>query len=674
MFHDRSHQHFVKTKWLVGLFNVICLSSVVRIVDENLTADAKFLQEELGTSDGLVPYDMPSVAPWERRYYRQNAVLGLEVYLVRKQAGTKWVVVKPDMTLALLSCTKSRTVLLDPEVGITWRQAPILTDVQKLALDAEAEAAIRNNSLAEMPKFNPKAVASRVAFLQGAAWLAQAPGSVMRFLRYSLRSGRRTGGLLMLMLLIWEVTRGIGISEKFAEYRTYSGNLWTEFKSWVREWDDEWAILVIWMEGWAEWISKRVPVWKMSILGIGSLGLIYGYWIKEEADSSQGSSTSSVAAPGEGVQRLQEMKEMMNQTANTQAVDLMRDMLASQKAMREEMADYRTAQRAQELCAEARRERDAEKPLSGAMEEALTMRDSANQQIIRDMATRLQGFEEVLREHAGLATRPASAELSEIINGPVPAKTTGEAEPTMTSALIEASPKRSSSSPPLATPEKIPQGEKRAAPGSSGGISHVIKRIKDKAMLPQQIYLEQLNQYEDIDQEFWCRQFPENYRERMAAEGFAEIYSHGMSGEQYGRQFLRERELLDCHAAREIVAGLAAFDSMMMIDQAQGLLNKVSTEKLARKIFGLIRAYENCRTVADWSRPKGKEGGAWKSKVDWDQARRIDPFLRVAETTIRVPCVEDEIRRGMTQDATILQAKQKLLDAGGGKWDPGLNP
>ena len=114
-------------------------------------------------------------------------------------------------------------------------------------------------------------------------------------------------------------------------------------------------------------------------------------------------------------------------------------------------------------------------------------------------------------------------------------------------------------------------------------IGRVIKRLKDKTLLPQQLFLEQVEQWREVDQEDWNRQFPEFYRERIAAESLAEVYSSGMTGEQWGRQFLREHGLEDCYAARDIVSGLAAVDTMIMVDKEQGILNKVGVEKLCRR-------------------------------------------------------------------------------------------
>eukprot|EP00972_Heterocapsa_arctica_P038045 5600546-Heterocapsa_arctica.AAC.1 len=78
-----------------------------------------------------------------------------------------------------------------------------------------------------------------------------------------------------------------------------------------------------------------------------------------------------------------------------------------------------------------------------------------------------------------------------------------------------------------------------------------------------------------------------------------------------------------------------------MTDREKGLLNRVSVERLARKAYALARAFRLCQTEADWRRPKGKDGNSWKTKIDWESARRIDPMLG-DDGLITIPSVDEE--------------------------------
>ena len=45
---------------------------------------------------------------------------------------------------------------------------------------------------------------------------------------------------------------------------------------------------------------------------------------------------------------------------------------------------------------------------------------------------------------------------------------------------------------------------------------------------------------------------------------------------------------------------------------------------MARELYGLSRAFENCKCRDDWRQPKGAGANKWKSKVRWDLASEID--------------------------------------------------
>ena len=286
------------------------------------------------------------------------------------------------------------------------------------------------------------------------------------------------------------------------------------------------------------------------------------------------------------------------------------------------------------------------------------MTEDPHRETIQEMLRRVDGFEQTLRAHSSAATAGTNVASSSREIVPAAAAMAAPCTPVVMEGL-----QRSASAEAL----RLETPEKRGPPELPANVEAVVKRMRNKAMLPQQIFLQQVEQYKVLDPAVWNQHFPDHFRERIAPEFLAEVYSSGMTGEQYGRGFLRDRDLLECQPAREIIAGLAAIDTMMMVDEEEGLLNKVSTEKLARKVLALMRAYEPCVSLACWSRPKGKEGDKWKSKVDWAAARRIDPFFKQSETLIRIPGLEDELKRSMDQEATFLRVAQRLEDAATGR-------
>ena len=118
---------------------------------------------------------------------------------------------------------------------------------------------------------------------------------------------------------------------------------------------------------------------------------------------------------------------------------------------------------------------------------------------------------------------------------------------------------------------------------------------------------------------------------------------------------MRDRELLENNSAREMIAVFSAVDTMLMTDREIGLLNKVSFERLVRKGYALVRAFSSVQSRNDWSRPKDFKG-TWKSKVDWESARRLDPQLS-DDGALKVMAAEEEMRKAMSRDASLQKAR-----------------
>ena len=126
------------------------------------------------------------------------------------------------------------------------------------------------------------------------------------------------------------------------------------------------------------------------------------------------------------------------------------------------------------------------------------------------------------------------------------------------------------------------------------------------------------------------------------------------------REWLRERQLLECPAAREFIAVFTALDPLLFEDASEDFINQIGTERLAKKALGIFKAYEGVRKEADWRRPPGSAAKGWKTKVDFEAQRRVDPTAADAEGAFRYRALEDEQRVEIEREANILKAKAKL--------------
>ena len=170
--------------------------------------------------------------------------------------------------------------------------------------------------------------------------------------------------------------------------------------------------------------------------------------------------------------------------------------------------------------------------------------------------------------------------------------------------------------------------------------------------------MESLKDFVEVDQELWATHFPPGYRERMAPQSLGEVYSSGKTAKEWAKSWVKENGLGDCDEAREIIPAAAAIDAIFLVDQTEGAINQVGTEKLVRKIFGIKAAFKEVKKEGDW-----KKAGKNKVKIDYELWDRIDPTRKDQEHAFINRKVETELRTEMERDASMLKAKAKLAEA-----------
>ncbi|CAK0860440.1 unnamed protein product [Prorocentrum cordatum] len=569
----------------------------------SLVSDPIVEPESVDEPEGL-EIQMP-VEPWSRRFYRQSATDGVEVQMVRRKSGNVWAVIGPDLSLGLICITAKTTIFTDPVAGIRWRPMPPLSSAQRGAYVSQATEGLRASTVPTLPLYRPGRGGQQAMAVNVLYAVLSSAASSLKTLRWSLRGPKRFLGVLAALFALYELLVLLGVIEYMKEvwvytisYLVMAKDAFMESSEIVQEW-----IAYPWE--WKEWAQKLMPLqrWLAMFLAL----ILPTVWAAHEwsdsgehGESSIGSSSaSSVDVPvGSAASAPPPMPPPGYPSGGESAAlaSQLNDLVESQKAMMEEISEIRTAERSREL------------------------RRDANKQVIECVIAHLDQFEGVA------AIEGAGASSSAVAVPGSPAKTTP-------AAMME-------------TPEK------RVATSQPEAAELAIRRMRFKAQLPQQVFMEQLDECKEIEPEEWNSRMPEGYRQLISAEVLSEIYSSGKTAEAWARDFIRDRGLNDCKTAREMIAAFAAVDTMLMTDRQKGLLNLVSFERLVRNGCAIVRVYRNVNSRDDWSRPE--DANNWKSKVDWEAARRLDPQL-ADESTIRVMSAEEEMKNAMGRDAQLMK-------------------
>ncbi|CAK0870311.1 unnamed protein product [Prorocentrum cordatum] len=567
------------------------------------------------------------VEPWFRRFYRVSATDGVEVQLVRRKSGNVWAVIGPDLTLGLICITAKTSIFTDPVAGIRWRPMPPLSSAQRGAYFSQATEGLRASTVPMLPLCRPGRGGQQAMAVNVLYAVFNSGASSLKTLRWSLRSPKRFLGVLAALFVLYELLVLLGVIEYMKEvwvytisYMVTAKDAFVESSAVVQEW-------ATYLWEWKEWAQKLMPLqrWFAMFLALIFLTIWAAHECSdsgEHGESSIGSSSaSSVDVPVGSTASVPPPLPPPGYLPGGESAALasqLNDLVESQKATMDDISEIRTAERSREL------RRDV-------LEASLDSRGRADAEANKQ--ARLKG---------GAPVEAGAGEHGAAIEG---------AGFSASAVAVLGSPVKSTPAALMETPEK------RAATSQPEAVESAIKRMRFKAQLPQQVFMEQLDEYKEIEPEEWNSQMPEGYRQRISAEVLSEIHSSGKTAEAWARDFIRDRGLSDCNTAREMIAAYAAVDTMLMTDRQRGLLNLVSFERLVRKGYAIVRAYRNVNSRDDWSRPKDAKN--WKSKVDWEAARRLDPQL-ADEGTIRVMSAEEEMKKAMGRDAQLMKARSDL--------------
>ena len=102
-------------------------------------------------------------------------------------------------------------------------------------------------------------------------------------------------------------------------------------------------------------------------------------------------------------------------------------------------------------------------------------------------------------------------------------------------------------------------------------------------------------------------------------------------------------------------------DRLVMIQKDVDDVNLPAVEAICRKIYGLIRAFEDVASEEDWKAPQN-HNGKWRSKIKWDLLKEYD--VRSLESSEwNIPEADDEVTERIKRKALFAKHWTNLWDA-----------
>ena len=564
-------------------------------------------------------------AAWDRKYVRLSNRFGAEAFVLRRGRGRgEWLLYLSDGRIMRGILTDQRTVGHHPHQGVNYAPLPVLTPQSQEEIMNQANDLVTQR--ANVPQLGPFREGRSDSVRRFLNALLLLPVFSARWTRWSLRAPSRFGALLVIGYLTYDVLDRLGVYQSArlmagriaAAYATFRWTLSELSETATSTFEFAEAVYVA-VNTFMSPVQLILYSICCGVLLWAAFELLRGSDGSSPASSTEGSPASTppssprTEAPPPAPQVVQFPPEV-SQCLSQQATAL-GELLAQQRALREELQGVALAAQSSSLLAAAR-------PSEGGW------RDS-DRESLREMRARLEEFAGFVRQDRLPPEQPPPL-------------------PPPPEALL-------SSSLPASSGEPCVEGLK-----GKDSVKDAVRRLELQARQPQAVFLEALRGFREADAERWNQSFPFGFRARVAPEFLADVYSSGRKGKDWAREWLRERQLLDCLPARELMAVMTALDTLLFEDATADFINQIGTERLAKKGLGLFKAYEPVKKESDWRRPSGGGAKNWKSRVDLEAQRRIDPAVADAEGSFRYRAVEDEQRAEMEREANLLKARIKL--------------
>ena len=149
---------------------------------------------------------------------------------------------------------------------------------------------------------------------------------------------------------------------------------------------------------------------------------------------------------------------------------------------------------------------------------------------------------------------------------------------------------------------------------------------------------------------------------RIAPDMIAKLYRNGRTATRELEDFVHTRGLDRCHAAAEMPTLGLVLDRLVTFESSADIVNLSAVEVICRKLYGLLRAFEDVKCEADWKQPKGSGSGKWKTKVKWALLQEYD-VQALESPDWAIPSADAEVSERLQRRALFNKHLSKVDNA-----------
>jgi hypothetical protein len=477
-----------------------------------------FLFAELGQLQERSLETVPMPAQWEKRYVKTSGDAGLEVALVKRLPDGRWAALLPDGGVKGLALRQPSVVRTQPADGILYTPLPVLSDLRKQQVSDMVGALANPSGLPDLTR------ARQTQFGRILMVVLSLPVVASKYVRWSLRSPSRFGGLLGVSFLVYEAMNYSGIFEFVSTKVNFVVNSYLDLKLKLKDTSDS---LRETFETWeAAWmiLKEYVDPWHSALMMLAIGLMVWAYKRHDEEITSPASSAAgSIASTPPLTPRTEETTRVLQGVVEALKMhSLSLDTIMSSQNLKIEKMLSSHATTSSSL------QTDIDDLKTSQLVESMRSEGSKDTSLLKKLESRLVQFETILLSDK--SGKPAVE--SSLASLPEPSA----------EKLIEVM--MSSKMEPLGTASV----NKKDLMDTSVGV--LIRKLKKNAETPQEIFLKALENYQAIDKDTLEDAFPPGYRERVLPTFLGDVYSTGKTGKEWAKCFINDRKLGDCTEAR----------------------------------------------------------------------------------------------------------------------------
>ena len=185
-------------------------------------------------------------------------------------------------------------------------------------------------------------------------------------------------------------------------------------------------------------------------------------------------------------------------------------------------------------------------------------------------------------------------------------------------------------------------------------VMEIVRELEADAQNPSELLIGELRRFVPVKP--W--KLESGYQVRMTPKFMANLLKGGLRLLAVMTTFVADHGMKNSVYGKELLRGAAHIDGLLYVDRIGGFINWVTTERMIRRLHGLMLCFRNVTKEEEWKRTKTSPAN-FRPLTDWKSCDLVDPS-HLDGTQFRLEELEAEMQKERERSALILKAQSKI--------------